>query len=214
MNLVIRALDDEDAYSVLQQRHVKEGLINEDVMKARIDNWDYERQEKWASWFKNAIIDTQIAYWRDKGLQGLPTGEQLVDFKSCVGGALNRLIHGLNLLHPDVVIKEGKQTLKNLDVYKENVVLEDTFVLPYLQQNIQAMGKDFLRSTKDTPLQRSELEAGIKKAVEDALIAKGLLPKDASKKAREKIDQRINEYVQAYLQDYLEDDWKDILEGK
>lgn len=78
---------------------------------------DAEHLQVWCSWFKSAIVDSQVAYALDKG-KGVPS---TVDSKemSCESGSDNRLIAALHLIHPDVQVQEGNGTMKNKEQWKE-----------------------------------------------------------------------------------------------
>ena len=78
-----------------------------------------DMNERWASWFRNAIIDSQLAYRRDRGDMTWPSDSELNRDQSCFGGSLLRIITALNLMHPDVTVSEGQDVLlHNMQTYK------------------------------------------------------------------------------------------------
>lgn len=80
---------------------------------------EQDDQDRWSGWFKSAIVDSQLAYRRDRGDTTFPSVEELNNDRSCFGGGLNRIISALNFIHPDVVIEAGQGALANMQQYRE-----------------------------------------------------------------------------------------------
>ena len=109
LKLAICALEDQDI--------AKQMCGIDDSDTTLLDNMN----DRWAGWFKSSIIDSQLAYRRNRGNMSIPSDtEELTRDNSCFGGNLNRIVDALNLIHPDVVIQEGQGALANMALYLEN----------------------------------------------------------------------------------------------
>lgn len=98
---------------------------------------------RWAGWFRSAIIDSQLAYRRDRGDMSIPCNdEELSKDRSCFGGSLNRIIYALNLIHPDVAIQEGQQTLANMERYRQD--REIATIKKFGQNKLHTRTNDYL----------------------------------------------------------------------
>jgi len=222
INLVIFSIEDAAAH--------KELLPNASYTYGdQLDNW--------RAWFDNAIIDSQLAYLRDLGIKEIPQPEALKKYKSCVGGALNRIIAGLNLLHPDVEVSEGESGIHNMAVYKENADAKrgaeensveensakkqgDAFVKKqtigriklYLQDHVSSIGQAFIDEwvARGGSLENSEkLQESLADAIQKAVQENVTIGSNNSFD-----DPVIHQVIQEFIRTFIEYSLEDILETK
>jgi len=88
---------------------------------------DKDIDDRISGWLKAGPMDAQLAYLLDSLggqyktkkalLEAIPTNPDLVTRgKSCISGSYNRLIDGLNHIHPDVVLALGQGNKKNIEL--------------------------------------------------------------------------------------------------
>lgn len=104
--LAICALEDQD---------IAKKMLYADKQDVSKEQLDVDMQERWASWFRAAVIESQLAY-NVKQNNNLSKGE-IINSRSCLYGINNRIIHGLNLIHPGVSIEAGDKTKKKYEVF-------------------------------------------------------------------------------------------------
>lgn len=137
LKLAVDALEDRTVYdpktpkSDLHKENGKEILTEQAI------------DDRWKAWIDNALIDSQLTYLLDRGEDKekilklpIPELEELLEqYKSCFGGNLNRIIVGLNLLHPDVTINEGQSGLHNMVIWQRQAQAKvNTFVRDHIHE--------------------------------------------------------------------------------
>lgn len=126
LKLAIRALEDREvAWQMCNENSL------EDIIEEKLAN---DISDRWSGWFKSAIVDSQLAYRRDRGDMSIPNNEELNRDTSCFGGSLNRIIFALNLIHPDVKVLEGQGTLANIGLYQQVIAKINVFGQNSLQE--------------------------------------------------------------------------------
>lgn len=183
LNLVRLALEDKAAHSELPQALVGANIITQEEADTYPREYtEQDREDNWSTWFKSAIVDAQIAYWTDSGQKGLPPRSEWVKYKSCVGGSLNRLIQGLTLQHPDVVVREGQQALHNAAEYKKTQLVARIGDYGQDEEGMQMDIKEALAIEKskssggdlvNTPQLKHDVEAYVKGKLRDILEEDG-----------------------------------------
>jgi len=217
INLVIFAIEDAVAH------------------KEKFPNASYtytDQLDNWLAWFENAIIDSQLAYLRDLGIMEIPQPEALNKYKSCVGGSLNRIIAGLNLLHPDVEVSEGESGIHNMAIYKERAEAKkgaeensakeqgDAFVKKqvmgriklYLQDNVSSIGRAFIDEwvARGGSLENSDkLQESIADAIQKAVQENVTIGANNSFD-----DPAIHQVIQEFIKTFIDYSLDDILEEK
>jgi hypothetical protein len=221
LKLAIFALEDKLTAAKIY-KHSSEQLLN-------------DMNERWASWFRNAIVDSQLAYRRDRGDMTWPSKSELNTDRSCFGGSLLRIITALNLMHPDVTVSEGQgvllhnmQTYKTLheqkvsiiknfgqnylvDVakkYLEKVSIENlTDILGHLENAGLLLQDDTLDSFQ-TNL-KTFIINNAQEFIEDKYNAN-----ISQKISNDLIDKHLSSFIEAYIQYNLQDHINEIIETK
>lgn len=213
LNLAIQALNDEKA--------AQEMLGHEPSV---IDN-----QERWSGWFKSSIIDSQLAYRRDRGDTTFPTDEELDKDTSCFGGSLNRIIAALNLIHPDVRIVEGQGTLENMQQYRQNrdiakikkfgmdlTIKEKNIVKQYLETFSLEILKSISLELEQVDIgklaEKSQSLLTFEKGLEEHIInnAKLLLLEIEDV---DLIKKELEPFIFAYIEGFLQEEINDIIKS-
>ncbi len=145
--------EDQELKAVKLLRLAINALEDQDIAKQMCgyengQKLDDDMNDRWAGWFRSAIIDSQLAYRRDRGDMSIPSDDELNKDQSCFGGSLNRIIVALNLIHPDVIIQAGQKTLASIELYFKD---RQKGVINEFGQNIdtlQGVVKKYLESFK------------------------------------------------------------------
>lgn len=224
LGLAINALEDQN---IAQQMCIKSGLPGS---PEKLIN---DMCDRWAGWFKSAIIDSQLAYRRDRGDMSIPNDAELNQDKSCFRGMLNRIIMALNLLHPDVNVQEGQGTLANIEQYRYTrkiaiikefgqnpnklQVVANQYLVEYLAticienlkkillelENIYEAGEDQQKSELLTSLE-NRLQAYVLKSAKLSLKIENV----------DLIKQHLQSFISAYIDIFLEVKIKEVIEEK
>jgi|GEM_PF-2933721 len=130
-----------------------------------------DMDERVASWLRSGPMDAQLAYILDNLGQGqfkdkktlLEALSKNFDHvvgagKSCLGGSFNRLISGLDVIHPLVVIDYGEATKSNADLYA-------------LRNALQKQGREFLDKTMDQNISDDARRSLVIKQLQDFMTA-------------------------------------------
>ena len=129
----------------------------------------------------------------------MPMEKELKADTSCFGGGLNRIIFGLNLLDPDVRIKEGQETLANMEKYKK---ARESAKIGHFAQGIQSLVRIFLESRTPAELQQAQA---------DPTALKGAVKEHFYAKAREALGTDLvsakQDELEPFLKTYLDGDY-------
>ncbi|MGD0465705.1 MAG: hypothetical protein ABSA84_03315 [Gammaproteobacteria bacterium] len=175
-----------------------------------------DMEDRWAGWFKSAIIDSQLAYRRDRGDMSYPSEEELNRDKSCFGGNLNRIIAALNLIHPDVEIQEGQSALANMEKYFRDRNIAK--VKEFGQNELQEVADSYVAAISLENLIRlfSELEKLEKKEQEqkseDLILFEETLKQHIITEAKKSIGEEITPYISEltpFIDTYIDNNFFD-----
>ncbi|MGI9214337.1 MAG: hypothetical protein ACR2HS_01320, partial [Gammaproteobacteria bacterium] len=210
------------AIYALEDKKVAETICNKTGKQL-----DDDIDDRWGGWFKSAIVDSLLAYRRDRGDNSFPTTPQeLIKDRSCFAGSLNRIINSLNLIHPDVLIQEGLHALENMETYREkrNVAKIKNFGQDeqFLQKIAGDYSKNYLKGLSvekldeilayiDEPNRLFECEP-LEKLQKD--LKKHIIDKAKSTlsdiKDDDLIEKELRPFITAYIEYSLDDKIKDI----
>jgi|GEM_PF-6072324 len=150
LNLVWQSLNDEKAAAEVLGRNPTQK----------------DMDERFASWFRSGPMDAQLAYildnlgggqFKDKKvlLEALDKNFDAIAGagKSCLGGSYNRLISGLDRMHPDVTLQYGRAAKINTELYalRNNLKKQGHLVLQQLKNN---MSDEMIRKSAREQLQK------------------------------------------------------------
>ena len=204
------------AVSALQDKKAAEQMIGRSPL-------DEDMQDRWAGWFKSAIIDSQLAYRRDRGDMSYPSDEELNQDKSCFGGNLNRIIAALNLIHPDVEIQEGQSALANMEKYfrdrtiakikefgqnKLQEVADNYIVAMISWEHLVKVFSELEKIEKDSRIQKSEKLILFEETLKQHIVT------EATSSVGEEITTYISEitpFIDAYIDGSLYDKIKEVM---
>jgi hypothetical protein len=185
---------------------------------------DQDIDERVASWLKASPIDAQLAYHLDnigtryRGiiyhtkqelLEAIEKDESLLTTgQSCVGGSINRLISGLDLVHPDVELALGEGQQVNIGIMARYRFIQNT-ALAFLKKTYQETPELFSDPTtlKDTTQQH--LKEAFQQEIEKNYPT--LAKEEAERELNRFLDTHFDEAVQQAtplkpVYDYINDE--------
>jgi hypothetical protein len=170
---------------------------------------DQDIDERVASWLKASPIDAQLAYHLDnigtryRGtiyhtkqelLEAIGKDETLLTTgKSCVGGSINRLISGLDLLHPDVKLELGEGQRANIEIMARSRFIQNT-ALAFLKKTYQETPELF----SDPATLKETTQKHLKEALQQEI------EKNYPTLAKEEAERELNRFLDTHFDEAVQ----------